>query len=255
MNYNTCYIKLIEFARRQQRVKIPYDGMERHHIVPRSLGGSNKKENLVLLTPREHFIAHRLLIKIYVGKDRAKMVYALHRMMSNNAKQTRDNFITSRHYESVRQQYYLYQKEISSLRAGVRVHSEENKRKISERMKGDNNPSRKYGVWNKGKKNEYTIHSEEYKHQLSIKMKGRSVSDSTRQKISNAHKGKSKSNEHRQKLSIVNTGKVLSEDTRKKMSESRKGMIHKTIVCPHCHKEGGLSAMYRWHMNNCKSIK
>lgn len=38
---------------------------ESHHIVPRCLGGNDDKENLVLLTAREHFIAHRLLSKIY----------------------------------------------------------------------------------------------------------------------------------------------------------------------------------------------
>lgn len=38
---------------------------EEHHIVPRCLGGSDDKSNLVLLTAREHFIAHRLLSKIY----------------------------------------------------------------------------------------------------------------------------------------------------------------------------------------------
>ena len=39
--------------------------LEVHHIVPKCLGGSNKKENLVELTAREHFICHRLLCEIY----------------------------------------------------------------------------------------------------------------------------------------------------------------------------------------------
>jgi hypothetical protein len=38
---------------------------EKHHIVPRCLGGSNEKQNLVLLTAKEHFLAHRILYKIY----------------------------------------------------------------------------------------------------------------------------------------------------------------------------------------------
>ena len=36
---------------------------ERHHIVPKCLGGSNDKENLIDLYAREHFIAHQLLAK------------------------------------------------------------------------------------------------------------------------------------------------------------------------------------------------
>lgn len=34
---------------------------ERHHIVPRCMGGEDEKENLIDLFAREHFIAHKLL--------------------------------------------------------------------------------------------------------------------------------------------------------------------------------------------------
>lgn len=51
--------------------------MEKHHIVPVSLGGSNMVDNLVYLTYREHFLAHRLLVKITTGKSRSKMCYSL----------------------------------------------------------------------------------------------------------------------------------------------------------------------------------
>ena len=56
------------------------DVYEIHHIIPRSMGGSNKKENLVKLTPREHFICHKILVKITEGDNRKKMSYALWRM-------------------------------------------------------------------------------------------------------------------------------------------------------------------------------
>lgn len=38
---------------------------EKHHIIPKSEGGSNEPDNLVNLTAREHYIAHLLLDKIY----------------------------------------------------------------------------------------------------------------------------------------------------------------------------------------------
>ena len=41
---------------------------ERHHIVPRSLGGGDEPENLVRLTARDHYFAHCCLAKIYGGK-------------------------------------------------------------------------------------------------------------------------------------------------------------------------------------------
>lgn len=38
---------------------------EQHHIIPRCIGGSDEKDNLVRLTPEEHYVAHQLLVKMY----------------------------------------------------------------------------------------------------------------------------------------------------------------------------------------------
>jgi len=38
---------------------------ETHHIIPRCLGGSDNPENLLKMTPRQHFIAHWMLWKCY----------------------------------------------------------------------------------------------------------------------------------------------------------------------------------------------
>ena len=51
---------------------------EKHHIIPRSIGGSDDKENLVFLSAREHFVAHQLLVKIYFYNQ--KLIFALRRM-------------------------------------------------------------------------------------------------------------------------------------------------------------------------------
>jgi hypothetical protein len=61
MNYKKHYEKLIEKAR--SRCLDEYS--EKHHIVPKCMGGSDDNSNLVSLTAREHFIAHLLLVKIY----------------------------------------------------------------------------------------------------------------------------------------------------------------------------------------------
>lgn len=52
-----------------------YGYKERHHIIPKSLGGSNNKENIVDLTAREHFICHLLLTKMTDGKN--KKIYGI----------------------------------------------------------------------------------------------------------------------------------------------------------------------------------
>lgn len=60
MLYETIYNNLI-----QKRVReIPAGYTETHHIIPKSFGGSNDKENLVSLTAREHYLAHYLLLKM-----------------------------------------------------------------------------------------------------------------------------------------------------------------------------------------------
>jgi hypothetical protein len=61
MNYQKHYDLLIERAR--NRVVDGY--VERHHIIPRCMGGSNEPHNLVVLTAEEHFVAHQLLVKMY----------------------------------------------------------------------------------------------------------------------------------------------------------------------------------------------
>lgn len=50
---------------------------EKHHIIPKSLGGSNESSNLVKLTPREHYICHLLLVKMTTGLSKAKMTHAV----------------------------------------------------------------------------------------------------------------------------------------------------------------------------------
>jgi hypothetical protein len=41
---------------------------ETHHIIPRSFDGRDNADNLIALTPSDHFFAHLLLAKIYNGK-------------------------------------------------------------------------------------------------------------------------------------------------------------------------------------------
>ena len=66
MNYAKIYNSLIEKAKPRGLDKSQHEGyFEIHHIVPRSMGGSNAKDNLVMFTAREHFIAHMLLWKAF----------------------------------------------------------------------------------------------------------------------------------------------------------------------------------------------
>jgi len=77
---------------------------EKHHIVPRSLGGTDTPENIVVVTLKEHYICHLLLSHFTVGQDRYKMLSAVWGMMSS-----RDIKPSSRLYEKARQEIIKYQ--------------------------------------------------------------------------------------------------------------------------------------------------
>lgn len=78
MNYKKAYLELVMSRQLLKRRKVKGDYHEKHHILPKCLGGTNDKENLVLLTFREHYIAHLLLTKCYEDINaKRKMIYGL----------------------------------------------------------------------------------------------------------------------------------------------------------------------------------
>lgn len=60
MDYQKIYNKLIE--RSKDRTIDGY--FEKHHVIPKSLGGTDDHSNIVILTPEEHYLAHQLLVRI-----------------------------------------------------------------------------------------------------------------------------------------------------------------------------------------------
>lgn len=95
MNYEHHYKTLIQKAK--ARKLIGYK--ERHHIIPKSMGGNDQEDNLVDLTAREHFIAHLLLVKIY--NYNYKLVKAAAMMCVGQ----RERKITNRLYGKMRDYY------------------------------------------------------------------------------------------------------------------------------------------------------
>ena len=73
MNYRHIYCKIISYAKSQNRFKGDGNYYEAHHILPKSMFPlwKNRQSNLVLLTPREHLFAHKLLFKIYKNSQMA----------------------------------------------------------------------------------------------------------------------------------------------------------------------------------------
>lgn len=68
--YTKWYWNIIE----KRTLEAPEGYCEKHHIIPKFMGGNNKKENLILVTGREHYILHLLLMKI-LRKSGDKLLY------------------------------------------------------------------------------------------------------------------------------------------------------------------------------------
>ena len=102
---------------------------EKHHIVPRSMGGSDKKDNLVDLTAREHYIAHLLLTRCVTKEFIPKMMYAFVMMAIVKDKVQQRTFkVNSRLFESRKLEANNYKTEFR--------HTEDAKARIAEKLKG-----------------------------------------------------------------------------------------------------------------------
>lgn len=147
--YNTLYHSIINNALSQKRHKgnVYY---ESHHIEPKSFGGSNSKENRVLLTAREHYLCHYLLTKFTVGKYKTKMIYAFDFMNINqnhkiNSKLFESNKLLKSHImkNNTHSLGYKHSKEtknkMSAFQSG-KILSTNHKQKISTSHKGKLNP-------------------------------------------------------------------------------------------------------------------
>lgn len=212
--YSNWYYSIIAIAK--SRVKI--EGyMEKHHIIPKSLGGNNSATNIVSLTAKEHFICHLLLPKMVTTQEaKMKMWYAAYGMtrMSKNHQRYR---CTSRTYEILKENMG----KANSLRPGP----------------------------NKGKKL-----SDEWRAKLSIAFRGRKLAPRTAEHSKKL--AFPKSEETKRKLSEARLGKSWgyhhSNETKQKMSDWQRGIPKPIVTCIHCGKEASLLNITRWHNDNCK---
>ena len=213
--YSRCYFSIISQA--QQDVNSRFEGRyEKHHIIPKSMGGSDLPGNLVKLTPREHFVCHLLLTKMTAGKDLYRMTAALNLMVRNTNKRLDRAFVTNRTYDMSR--FYArvefseeHRRKLSEAAKrrdpSTRVQTPEANAKRSEFMKGykktpEHIANQAASVRGK-KRGSWGAHSDQTKAILSEQKKGIPKSDEARKKMSEAKLGKKRgpmSEEHRAKI-------------------------------------------------------
>lgn len=221
---------------------------ELHHIKPRSMGGLDTPDNLVDLTPREHFICHWLLVKMTTGKDHHKMLNALRMMRAENPNQQRyTTKITARVYESIKQEYSeLQSKKFTGKGNGFygKQHTLEAREKIRQKNLGNKLTPDQHDrlVANtKGKKKPPI--TEEHRAKLSAAKQGKN----------NNMYGKKHSEETRTKQREKAIGRKQSEETIRKKADAVRGSKREKKLCPHCDQLVAVNGYARWHGANCKN--
>jgi hypothetical protein len=181
MDYRGIYERVVKRAKDRVAPAV----VERHHVVPRSLGGTSRKDNIVSLTPKEHYVAHLCLVKMTTGADRQKMLSAVLFF------KTRE-ITCGRTYEQARAAYSLTM--IGHTRNVGRRHTAETRAKISASLVGNTrNVGRKQSA-------ETCLKRKLTMTGRPSPLKGRVRSEETKAKIRAAHLGKPKSPEHKLKL-------------------------------------------------------
>lgn len=218
--YTRWYYNIISAA--QSRTTEGY--VERHHIIPKSLGGSDEKENLVSLTAREHFICHWLLTKMADNTNsRIRMLNAFWSLSRKNQQQAR-YIVTGRKYE-------ILKKAISEARSHFNI---------------GNKFSKGY------------VRSAEHNRKLVESRAWYKRSEDSNRKQSDTMKAKYASQ------SWIHAGKTYEEIYGVEQAQARRDKLRgprgprknppgpqELVTCPHCGKTGGISNMKRYHFNNC----
>lgn len=121
--YSNTYYSIINAARARDSVACY---TELHHIIPKSIGGNNSKDNLVLLTGREHFVCHMLLIRMTTGIEKCRMIFAARMMLSSGKNQIGRYTPSSHTYQHLKE---MAAKARSIIQTGTKQSPESNEKR------------------------------------------------------------------------------------------------------------------------------
>lgn len=169
MDYKKHYELLVERARNRK-----LDGYtEKHHVIPRCIGGNDSPDNMVELTPEEHFVAHQLLIKLYPGNlgiafavicmsgntsERHKRNNKLYGWLRKKASEARRGRKLSE--ETRKRMSAARQRDREKIRQSLlgKKHTEETKQKMRKPKKFGEKPNLKKTIWvNDGQQNKRIV--------------------------------------------------------------------------------------------------
>ena len=212
--YNIINTALARNFTSKQDAKLALGYVEQHHIIPKSLGGTNALSNLVCLTAKEHFVCHLLLPKMYADKSAIKkMQFALNRMLQTSNNQNRFR-VTSHHYNKIRADF-------------AKNMSESNTGRVLSPL------------------------TTEHKNKLSNATKGVPKSDITKERMKKAAAIRNKKWEI---IGHPLTGIPLSDEIKARQSTGSAANRLIAVTCPHCGKTIDRQNYKRWHGDNCKYL-
>jgi hypothetical protein len=182
------YNRYVRFINRLKGQSVD-DYAEVHHIVPRSLGGSDDADNLIRLTARQHFIAHWMLARA-LGGSAARAFF----MMSNFGKYGQVNSTT---YAIARQEYAEQVSQQLKGKPSQCQFSEETKQKMREAKLGRSL-------------------REETKQKLRVAMLGQKRGPEFAAKVSEAKRGRGNGR----------LGHAMSEQTKRRIGDAQRGSLN-----------------------------
>jgi hypothetical protein len=209
---------------------------EKHHIMPKCLGGNNEKSNIVKLTPKEHYIVHMLLCKFTFGYAKHKMLFAFN-AMSSLIRKNRTYKLNSRIAEVLKLDFRKlligrkFKKEtllkMSKIRKGRKL-SEEHKKKIG--LAGLGRKFSSESIAKRVSKLKGKKRSQEFKNLISQKNKGKKRTPKQLIKLRAIFKTRKKgliklSEEHKRKIGLASIGRQTTLGTKALNKDGRNYFI------------------------------
>lgn len=210
--YYNWYINITKSGK-----QFKFDGSEKHHIIPKSLGGSDNTDNCVYLSYKQHFVCHLLLTKCCLSD---KMIIAFHRMCNSHKSK-----VTSRIYSYSKR---LFVESISGENHWAKTDS------FKKQVSSDWTEDRKIGFSKKvSGENHWTKRHNKQDINDSINY-ARSFIDPLKEK-------------ERKRKQLTENNPMKNPEISKKFKHPKP-----KVICPYCGKQGGLPVMKRYHFEKCK---
>ncbi len=256
------YYDIIENAQNQERVKSKDEYFENHHIIPSSLGGSDSKENMILLTPEEHYQCHALLPHFLEGDEKSKMMCAWN-MTNGNGMSGKDvdgeSLIGEEKYGDLKRAYSEMMSDRMSGESNPMFGKSSLEGKTDDEKKEIGDKRSKNMPWKGGKRPE---HSEVMKGEGNPMFGKSAFEDKTEEEMETIKDNMSES--HKGEKNAMFGVSPFEDKTEEEMETIKDNMSKankkrwesvKPVTCPHCGLIGRGGVMKRYHFDNCKEKK